>query len=366
MRPVSTAVRDPAQSLRVGAGSYIYSHDPRQLEREVSQACEGARSRGESEILRALVADLDFSAVHPAAATQALLKGNCGGVSDVVEEMVAQGGREALDAVVERARMIEGERASRQIESAAAAGLARRTGLAEVEQGLAQEDPPSYGMLYFPSVAEGSKLVTAVALNRLYEEAIPGYGIYTFVLSGRGFTHPRGEDVARYSEFFRMLETYVSAADGEDGGPSAEAHVFLVPINPERIGTPLVDQSAADLADVMRRHLIQTLRHEGHRALAARLDKGAGPFLVATLEPSLLPSDSTVPWLITDLSDLGPENVYGVVDAFDRPIPAEMSGRPESLSLIRERLLGLPVRAAGNQGVKVDASTWVFMLGDFA
>lgn len=359
-------VADAARSLQSGPGAYLYSHDPRRLELEVTRACEGASRSGDKDPLRSLIADLYFSGVHPATATEALIRSNCAEPSEIVEEMVAQGGRESLEAVVSRARMLADTGERRRIESAAAAGLAREADLVAVEYGLVPEELPAYGMLYFPSVGENSKLVTVIALNRLYEEAVPGYGIYTFVLLGRGFGTLSGEDARRYGEFFRMIETYVSATDEEAGAPSAEAHAFLIPVNPERIGSPLIDQTAFDLSEVMRRHLIQSLRHEGHGSVASRLEKGAGPFLVATLEPSLLPSRSDVSMLVTDLSQVAPEHVYGVVDAFDRPIPNETRGRPESLSAIRKRLLGLPASSVDASATNADASAWVFMLGDLA
>ncbi len=352
------AVADSAQALQQGPGAYLYSHDPRQLAQEVTRACEEARHSGAQDPLRSLVADLYFSGVHPGAATEALIRGNCADSSAIVEEVIAQGGREVLDSVVSRARMLGGQGANGRIESAAAAGLAA------AERTLSTQELPAYGMLYFPSLGENSKLVTAIALNRLYEDAVPGYGIYTFVLLGRDFRAPSGEDVARYGEFFRMIETYVSATDEETGAPSVEAHAFLVPINPERIGSPLIDQTAFDLSEVMRRHLAQALRHDGDSAVASRLEKGAGPFLIATLEPRLPPSHHGSAWLVTDLSRVAPERLYGIVDAFDRPIPAETSGRLESLSAIRERLLRLPTQPVGNSEVKADASDWIFMLGD--
>ncbi|NEX23148.1 hypothetical protein G3480_23095 [Thiorhodococcus mannitoliphagus] len=357
-----TVAADPGLSIQRGAGSYVYSRDPDTLAQEVEQACRGAQSLRESDRLRALVADLYFSGIHPAAATQALLQGGCGGLSSVVEEMVARGGGAALEPVVARARAIAGNRSEPGIDAAAAVGLARYAKVVEAEQDPGPEDLPSSGMLYFPSEGESSKLVTAVALNRLYEDAVPGYGIYTFVLLGRGIDRP--EDAARYSELFRMIETYVSSIDASNGGPSAEAHVFLVPVNPERIGAPLIDQTSQDLSGVMRRHLVQTLRHQGRQALAARIDRGAGPFLVATLAPRLTPPSADAAWMVADLSDLGPESIYGVVDAFDRAIPEALSGQPASLRMIRDRLRELP--GSPSQEQSINAGAWVVMLGEFA
>ncbi|NEV61891.1 hypothetical protein [Thiorhodococcus minor] len=357
---------DPGLSIRRGPGSYVYSRDPRELTREVAQACQGARGLGESDVLRSLTADLYFSEIHPAAATEALLRGGCGGLGAVVEEMVAQGGDAVVESVVGRARSIGGDRAGRQIDAAAAVGLARYAKAVDAERGSGVGDLPSFGMMYFPSQGEGSKLATSVALNRLYDDAVPGYGIYTFVLLGPGMSRPAEDDAARYSELFRMIETYVSPDDGGNARPGEEAHVFLVPVNPERIGGPLVDQVSQDLSDLMRRHLIQTLRHLGQPALAERLERGAGPFLVATLGPRLTPPSASAPWMLTDLSHVGPEHVYSVVDAFDRAIPDALSGQPESLRIIRERLIGLPIGTGQVQGVNAGNGIWLVMLDDRA
>lgn len=352
-----------------GPGSFVYSHDPARLGPEVALACARGRAAGETHLLRDLVADLYFSEVQPAVAVGALLGGDCGKPAEIVEEMVAQGGRESLDAVMTRARLSAGTREARLLDAAAAAGLARKARLADAQAETPPTESAAYGMLYFPSAGEGGKLVTAMALNRLYEEAVPGYGIYTFVLMGRGFEKPRGEDTARYEELFRMIETYVATDAGNPGeneGPSATAHVFLIPIHPRDATAPLVDQAAFDLSEQMRRQFTQVLQRNDQARLAARLEKGAGPFLVATLEPRLLPSSPNAPSLITDLSEIGPEYVYEVVDAFDRPIAPETSGRPESLAVIRKRLLGLPVRASEGQTTGSPRAGWIFTLGPVA
>ncbi|WP_200375629.1 hypothetical protein [Thiocystis violacea] len=351
-----------------GLGSPLYSRQPEPLAREVALVCARARAegRGPERFLRTLVADLYFSEVPPGMATKALLDGDCGSPAGIVEEMVARGGDDSLEAVLSQSRRGPEGGQARQLDSAVAAGLARHADLSEVTSDARPDEPTGYGMLYFPSVGASSQLVTSVALNRLYEEALPGYGIYTFVLMGSASENPSGHDLASYGELFRTIETYVSAGDGASDVPNPETHVFLVPVKPGDAGAPLIDQSASDLSDLMRRHFSRALRHEGHQRLAARLDKGAGPFLVAALEPRLLPSSSDSPRLVTDLSGIGPEHIYGVVDAFDRAIPPETSGRPESLSLIRKRLLGLPVSPSDRRGASPDGKSWVFMLGPMA
>jgi len=225
-------------------------------------------------------------------------------------------------------------------------------------------DVEGYGMLYFPSAGQGVQLVTDIVLNRLYEEALPDYGLYTFVLLGAGFERASGEDLTRHSELFRMIETYV-VTPGTTEGPSTGAHVFLVPIRAGRSpAAPLMDLVAVDLSDLMRRRLGELLRQRGQSRLAARVERGAGPFLVAGLEPSLLPLDGEAPRLVADLSGLGPEHLYGLVDTYDRDIPIELSGRPESLSALRRRLLELSLKSqsAGGSGREADGKRWIFLI----
>ena len=336
--------------------AYLYSRDPERLARELRLVC--ARADPSGRFLRGLVADLYFSEVPPAVATGALLDADCANPSEIVEEMLARGGAESREGVLDQVRQRLGNGVARQIESAAAAGLARHAGRQEVAAMPLSGDSADHGMLYFPSAGQGSRLVTAMALNQLYEETLPGYGVYTFVLMGGGFDRSAGADMARYSELFRMIETYVSGARDEHTPPSSEAHVFLIPIRPGDPAAALVDQADSDLSDLMRRHFGEILRHAGHRRLAARLEQGAGPFLVAASEPRLLPSTPNSPRLVVDLSGMGPEHIYGIVDAYDRPISAGMRGRSESLGAIRERLLGLPV-AEGEAG-------WIFVIGPLA
>jgi|GEM_PF-7072898 len=218
-------------------------------------------------------------------------------------------------------------------------------------------DAASYGMLYVPSAGRGVQLVTDLALNQLFEDALPGYGLYTFVLLGAGFEHSSGNARARHSELFRMIETYVVTPDATEG-PSTAAHVFLVPIRAGRSPmAPLVKLVAVDLSNLMRLQVSEFLRQRGQARLAARIERGAGPFLVTGLEPSLLPLDRAAPRLIADLSGLGPEHLYTLIDAYDRDIPPELSGRPESLSALRRRLLEL-----AHQLQLADGRGWIFSL----
>ncbi len=236
-----------------------------------------------------------------------------------------------------------------------------------VDRGALAEEQLSHGMRYFPSTGFDARLDTAMALNRLYEEAIPGFGVYTFVLVGQGFTNRSDEEAWRHRELFRVIETYVSSAHGERPPEGTRPHAFLVPVDPESVSRALSEQIASELSDVMRAELGHHLRRGGQGQLARRLEQGAGPFLVASLEPRLLPTSAAAPRLVADLSQIGPEYFLAIVDAYDRPIPAEARGRSEGLASIRERLLALLTTRMSQRGAQsVSEKAWIFMLGRFA
>lgn len=373
-RPLSGAADLPdtstgaPQEHSAESGPILYdSRDVDALKQQVAAACGDSDQRQGRNFLRSLVADLYFSEVDPASATEALLLGQCGKDTDILAEMVAQGGDRSLDPVMARALQIKGQGARSRIARAAETGLTHQAERAEAVRNPSGEDLSAYGMLYFPSSGEGRKLDVSIALNQLYDEAVPGYGIYTFVLFGHSVGKLAGADAVRYREFFRVLETYVSTLEDDRGAPSVEAHAFLVPVKRTGEGGGLMDLAATDLSDAMRRDVRRDLRRAGQQALASRLDSGAGPFLIATLDPRLSASSADAPRLFADLSTIGPEYIYGVVDAYDLPIPPELGGRPESLSLIRERLQRLPVKPDADAGPPAQADkTWVFMLGRFA
>ncbi|MGQ9658954.1 MAG: hypothetical protein ACUVT0_02450 [Thermochromatium sp.] len=222
-----------------------------------------------------------------------------------------------------------------------------------------------YGMLYFPSTTgQGVRLVTDMALNRLYEEALPGYGLYTFVLLGAGFEQASGENLTRHRELFRMIETYV-ANSGDDDEPGPKSHVFLIPIRSGRSPTaPLMELVAVDLSDLMRRQLGEHLRQRGQGRLAAQIERGAGPVLVSGLEPSLLPVDGASPRLIVDLSELGPEHLYALVDVYDRDLSLESGGPPQGLTALHQRLLDLSHRLESAEGSDREGAgrRWIFLI----
>ncbi|NKN33234.1 hypothetical protein [Marichromatium bheemlicum] len=295
----------------------LYSTDPAGLRQELQARCAGMEGRGSGAELSPLVTDLYLSGVEPGEGTEALLRGGCAPVSEIVTEMIAQGGESAFTPVLERALMLTGSGARATLEQAAAAGLDRRVRLLDASDGPLRESLV-YGMRYYPSGAPASEAQTAVAMNLLFERAEPGYGLYTFVLLGRT-SGLDAADVQRYRELFRIIETYVARATGARA-PRRDAHTFLVPVYAESGDMALVDQLAPELSDLMRHRLGRTLRRHGWPGSAARLERGSGPFLVTGVAPRLLPLEARRPRLLVDLSGVGAEYLYGVVDACDRPV----------------------------------------------
>jgi hypothetical protein len=345
----------------VGGGFHLYSQEPLRVRKEVGDACARTQTTKNPHFLRNLVADLYFSGVDPAAGTEALLLANCGTLADILNEMVARGGEASVIPIVDRAQAIHGPSATRTINAAAQAGLTRVAGMQADDSTVAATTLPAYGMVYFPSAGEFSKVDTAIALNRLYEDAIPGYGLYTFVIFGRGMSDAASN--ARSRELLRVIETYVTV-DKSRADPHPETPAFLIPIHPENVSKPLIKQVAFDLSEYMRQYLGASLRSSGQTRLAATLEQNAGPFLVSSLEPRIASDDPNAPRLITDLSLIGVEYLYGVIDAYDRPIPLNSSDQRQSLIAIRDRLQALPIKPLFNtELVRKAKSTWVYLLG---
>ena len=335
------------------------------LGREVALICGSARISKQKDYLPTLVTDLYLSNVDPVLAIEALLQGNCGTLAEIVRELVAQGGNEVVAAVVGRALFLGGPSSEGTIRAAASSGLNRDL-VSPMQRSEPTLQSPSlaYSMAYFPSRGAESGVATATVVDTLYSNATPGYGVYTFVLPGAGFDPAKEADRARYAELLRVIETYVLAGEEGARGPRAEAHAFLVAIRPDRPGAKLSEQTAPELSTAMRADLIEYLRRRGQGALAARLETLPGPFLVSSLEPRLLPTNEQAPRLVTDLSMVGPEYLYAVVDAYDRALPPEQQGRPEALGGIRERLLALFSRKAATEELSpAIKDAWVFRLG---
>jgi hypothetical protein len=363
--PVVQPRSTPARVLFDDPGSppILFSQNPDLLRAEVAAECLAAQSMESQDSLRGLVAGLYLSVVDPGEGTEALILGNCAPVRDVVREMVSRGGEEALPSIVARARALSRPQARGMIETAAADGLVRYGELNYLGVGptrLARD----HAMAYFPSVGPAARIDAETDLDALYRRAVPGYGIYTFVLVGPGFERLPMDDQARHRELFRLVETYAAAAGQGDPAPRPEAHVFMIPVDSELAEAPLFNQVAADLSDRMRRQLIEDLRARGQENLAQRLENGSGPFLVAALGPNLIPSGTGSYRLLADLSEVGVEHLYDIVDAFDRGISLEVAARPESLTNIGDRLKSVaPTRLNDEKAVATDDQPWFFLLG---
>ncbi|MFB1489409.1 MULTISPECIES: hypothetical protein [unclassified Thiocapsa] len=363
--PVETRPSEGVLFNDPGAPPVLFSQDPEILRAEVAAECLSARSMSITtrDGLDALVASLYSSVIDPAEGTEALILGNCAPTADIVREMVAKGGEQVLAPVVERARALSAPQARREIETSAADGLTRRlelNGLGSAPTRLARD----HAMAYFPSAGSAVRIETPSRLDRLYRRAVPGFGVYTFVMVGPNVERLAEADQARHRELFRLIETYAAVGGDAEAAPRPDAHVFLIPVDAELGGMPLFNQVAADLSDGMRMKLVADLRERGDAGLAVRLQKGSGPFLVAGLEPDLLPGGAGAYRLVADLSGLGIEHLYAVVDAFDRGIGPELGGRPESLAAIRDRLRDVWARQSGDaETVATTESVWFFMLG---
>ena len=220
-----------------------------------------------------------------------------------------------------------------------------------------------YALAYFPAPA-GDGLVRADSAAALYAGALPGYGLYTFVIGGSD-PAADGAAPALYPELLRTIETYVidEPPDGSDAG-AAGVHVFLVPVHPRAATGTLAERATPAASEAMRGALARQLRLHGRSELADRLEHGRGPFLITSPRPVLLPAEAAAPRLVADLSTLGPEYMYPVVDAYDRPIPSASLGREQSLEAIRQRLLEiLPDRSVDAGAAAPSSTAWVELVG---
>ncbi|MCF8004825.1 MAG: hypothetical protein K9L32_11615 [Chromatiaceae bacterium] len=243
-----------------------------------------------------------------------------------------------------------------------------------------------YAMAYLPS-SSNVETERANSLAELYADARPGYDLYTFVLGGPVGPQP-GTEAAAYDELLRVIETYVLGDPAESGAARGQ-HGFLVQVDPlldgqfdaglssdagsEAEQASDAGSSAASLAErarpglslQMQVALARQLRVFGHVELADRLESSSGPFLVSSLRPALIPMSAQVPLLIVDLHNLGPEYMYSLIDAYDRPIPSELRGRPESLSAIGRRVQGMfPNRRLDTGAAPPPSGTWIWLIGE--
>lgn len=343
-----TAVRGPA--LPRGEGAEHFSRDPLILRHQLTVRCAAARDYREPFPLAAIVTELYLSAVDAAHAAEALILGGCGPLEAVVGELVAQGGAAVVAPVTSRASLLGGAGAQSVIETAVAAGLDRAR--ATPDPYAASPTAATYILAHFSSRSGSAALVGADALNALYAHGIPGFGLYTFLLLGPSSGSQVAAGQSRSRELLRVIATYVPG-DGS-GGPSPDAHAFLVAVHPERQDLALPEQTGPELSDAMRRQLVVVLRRAGHGPLASRLEARPGPFLISSPEPRLLPESPGWSRLIVDLSGVGSEYLFSVVDAFDRAVPPGAG-----LEALRERLLALPL---GADGVVTAKGDWVSLV----
>ncbi|AGA90204.1 hypothetical protein Thimo_1410 [Thioflavicoccus mobilis 8321] len=325
----------------------------------VAARCRSAPAGSEAERLRALVADLYAAGVDPAIATEALITNRCDVLASVVREMVSQGGPEVVDPVADRALALSGPEMEPVIAAAALVGLEEPAGEADPSQWH-----QTYGMAYFSTRAGEAPLDIAGEAGALYREAMPGYGIYTFLLQGDPGALPGG-DRSRYEELLRVIDSYVLAPDDPTDVASFSSHAFLVAVEPRRTdarvgvdpGTPASDELAA----AMRSDFAAYLGAGDHQALARALRGDAGPFLVSSLEPRLVPVGGDGPRLLVDLSDVGVEYLYAVVDAYDRPIAEGPQDTAEGFAAIARRLKAVFPSRTG-RGLVAAPHDWVTLL----
>jgi hypothetical protein len=362
-----TAVDDSGLDYRLDGADALYAR----LAGRCAQA--PVERRGEA-FVRELVADLYADGVDPGAAAEVMIVEGCGEPTVIVRELVAQGGASAAPLVVDRAISVQGEVSAADLEQAAADGLARWRRATGLEAG--QGSMPlagagmSYSMVYFPlgsgggdSGSAGARSERSSSAAPLFGAAVPGYGIYTFILHGGAGAGAEPANVDTYQELLRVIETYVLAAEGGSGA-GRQAHTFLLPVYGDDGGGALSERTGPELWARMRGDFAAYLRSGGQVELAQRLSRASGPFLVSSLEPQLVPTDPLAPRMLVDLSDIGPEYMYSVVDAYDRLIPAEQVGSVAALAAIRARLLGMfPDSAIDAAAAPPPAGVWVYLFG---
>jgi hypothetical protein len=173
-----------------------------------------------------------------------------------------------------------------------------------------------------------------------------------------------GSAAVTYLELLRVIETYVQGSqNGAAAAPSPLAHTFVVPVHQARSGQPLTDRYWPELSRHLRGQLTDYFGSRGQPELADRLAQAPGPFLVSVLEPALVPADPRAPRMLVDLSGIGAEFMYSVVDAYDRPIDAGAAAGAESLDAIRGRLLAMiPSRDVDETAAAAPPGQWVYLL----
>lgn len=338
----------------------------------LARCTRSAAVGGDDALLRELVTELYGDDVDPGTAAAVLISANCGTPQAIVRELVAQGGDKVVLPVVDSATAMQGPTSADAMEQAAADGLAlwrRTTGLepTRMSSSLAGSNQ-SYSMLYFPLGRHGEGMERTSNTAKETAATAPDYGIYTFVLFGDVTDERESINVDTYRELLRVIETYVLAAESTAGDPSTStntrAHGFLLPVHVEGNGANLWERTGPELSAGMRGEFAAYLRAGGQLELAQRLNQASGPFLVSSLEPQLVPSDPRAPRLLVDLSKIGAEYMYSVVDAYDRPIPSRQVGSVEGLAAIRARLIDMfPDPTIDAAAAAPPPGGWVYLFG---
>lgn len=236
------------------------------------------------------------------------------------------------------------------------------------DEGLLFDAGVLYAMAYIPS-SSGVETERANSLAELYADARPGYGLYTFVLGGP--VGPQsGADALAYDELLRVIDTYVLDS-GDEFDAGSGRHGFLIQVDPVDLtdldppGGTLAERARPGLSLQMQVALARQLRMFGYLELADRLEHSYGPFLVTSLRPALIPMSGQAPLLIVDLQHLGPEYMYSLIDAYDRPIPGDLLGRQESLSAIGRRVQGIfPNRRLDGGAEPPPSGIWIWLIGE--
>lgn len=325
----------------------------------VAARCARVRAGREPALLSQLVADLYATGSDPAAATEGLLAANCGTPAAIVSEMVAQGGPEVVDPVVDRALLLTGPDLEPVIAAAVLVGLAR-----PIPEAARKRQPRTYGMAYFATRAADAMLATAPEPQPLYRQGAPGYGLYTFVLFDGDLVVLPEADRERHRELMRLLESYVLSPGGGVAGARPSAHAFLVAVDPRpagaRVGVTAGQTTGGELATVMRGAFLDHLRAHGEAALAEHLAGRPGPLLVSSREPRLVPGGEDGPRLLVDLSGIGVEYLYTIVDAYDRAIGGGGAPSGGELEALRQRLARL--LPSPDSQLPAGASDWILLL----
>lgn len=230
-------------------------------------------------------------------------------------------------------------------------GLARgdrQDGLGRVgaEPGPSARRSYRYHMAYYATRARKAPVAVASKAQPLYQSAAPGYGLYTFVLIRADFSSLPAVDLERHQELLRVIEHYILAPDSGLASPPPAAHAFLLAVplvGPDSgFGHRTKDFAAAKiLSSAMQVDLAAYLCQRNEGVPARRLLSGTGPFLLTSAEPRLVPLANDGDRLLVDLSQVGVEHLYSILDAYDRVEPGDGPEGKGGVAALAKRLKGL-------------------------